>query len=411
MKLLMSSLLFLFLSCTLSSVEISRIDDLEPAHVPAPINFSQNIELDHPDFSKALLQIAGGDYSAAVKTFNTLSIMTDNPELKRKAEKAAINLMFNISAWDLLSDISLSRFHGDTTGKYLAMAYATGEIERYVFKSGKFEIPMKLSASGSPLIGVIVNGEPFVFWLDTGAGLSVVSSRVAEICGIKPIDTSHNTYAVAGTGKKIPVKPVIIKEVKIGDLTILNHPAMLINEDDLTFKLLKVITVFKIDGIIGWNAIRNLDIEIDYENEKTTIRHLEKRNIDRRNFFWFFAPTVSLFSIGHAPLYFSLDTGANRTTLLGNAFSRIDTSKIEYVSVRTASAGGMIKTRNFRLKNHTFLFENYRLFFREILGSNTSASENERIFQFDGILGSDVFRHGKIRLDILNGRLDFENYN
>lgn len=411
MKLFKSTLPFLFLSCTFFNVEISRIDDFEPIYVPAPISFSQNIELDYPDFAEALLQITSGDYSAAIETFNTLSIMSDNPELKRKSEKATIDLMFNISAWDSLTEIPLNHFHGDTTRKYLAMAYATAEIEEYVFKSDKFEIPTKLSASGSPLIGVIVNGESFVFWLDTGAGLSVVSSRVAEICGIKPIDTGHETYAVAGTGKKIPVKPVIIKEVEIGDLKILNHPAMLINEEDLTFKLLKVITIFKIDGIIGWNAIRNLDIEIDYENGKTTIRHPKKRDIDRRNFFWLIAPTVSLFSPDLAQLYFSLDTGANRTTMLGNAFSRIDTSNIEYISVRTASAGGMLKTRNFRLKNHAFLFENYRLLFSEILGSNTGTAENERIFHFDGILGSDVFRHGKIRLDILNNRLDFENHN
>ncbi len=44
----------------------------------------------------------------------------------------------------------------------------------------------------------------------------------------------------------------------------------------MEFKLFGLLRLLKIDGIIGWQAIQNMKIEIDYKNKRTIIENQQK---------------------------------------------------------------------------------------------------------------------------------------
>lgn len=283
-----------------------------------------------------------------------------------------------------------------------ARVFQSAPPERIVFPGTPVVLPIDLSISGVPVITVTVNGKKQKFWIDTGAEMTVLASDVARKCGIA--EFKHD-IAKLRTATEIMVEswPGVISELKIGDLTIENHPAIVIDKKDLEVRLFKMIKLVKIDGILGWNAIMQLHLEIDYQNGVTTIQKPAINPSPAPNFHYAGVPFLSLSDTSGTPFYFFLDTGANRSSLYQPALSKVDTLQASRETSLVGGAGGTQKIEHVQLTNQSFLLDRHRINFDNI---SVHGDGEHYFFHYDGVIGSDIAKFGVFVLDFQNGRCE-----
>jgi len=206
----------------------------------------------------------------------------------------------------------------------------------------------------------------------------------------------------------VNIKPIVIDKLEIGDVKINNHPSILIDESDLKFKLLGIFTLIKIDGIIGWNAIRNMNLSIDYKKKEIIISKPVKREISDRNFFWLDYPIVSLNSEKGVSLLFKLDTGSDISSISENIFPKINPQNVQIENKTIGSAGGNENIESKVIPELTIILGKNSLNFKNI---STHKSNNNSFLKTDGVLGSDILKGAVITIDYMNGRFDYKYIN
>ena len=205
------------------------------------------------------------------------------------------------------------------------------------------------------------------------------------------------------TDKKINLLPGMIEELKIGQLVFENHPVFIIRKADLEFRIFKIFKLLKIDGILGWNAIQNLNLEIDYAQNALKIQKPGIKAYPIRNFHFLTQPFVTLSDTNGTPLRFFLDTGANKTSLYAPAFAIFDTSSARKSRAMVGGAGGMQKITQLELKDQSLILGDTRIDFALIDGKSALGDAEKGFIYYDGILGSDIAKDGILTLDFQNG--------
>ena len=127
----------------------------------------------------------------------------------------------------------------------------------------KAEIPMRLASPAKPLVlvDVYANGRgPFQFAIDTGTSTTAIAPEVAQQLGI---DSSPIGPLTTG-GSQVNVTAGNLKSFQVGGARI----------DDLVivvadfFGTLSQAVGAKLDGIVGYNFLRNFRVVMDYPSEK-----------------------------------------------------------------------------------------------------------------------------------------------
>jgi predicted aspartyl protease len=130
-------------------------------------------------------------------------------------------------------------------------------------KPSKPEIPMRLASPAKPLVlvDVYANGRgPFQFAIDTGTSTTAISPEAAQQLGI---DSSPIGPLTTG-GSQVNVTAGNLKSFQVGGARI----------DDLVvvvadfFAMLSQAVGAKLDGIVGYNFLRNFRVVMDYPSEK-----------------------------------------------------------------------------------------------------------------------------------------------
>jgi predicted aspartyl protease len=129
-------------------------------------------------------------------------------------------------------------------------------------RSAKTEVPMRLASPAKPLILVDVraNGRgPFQFAIDTGTSTTAITPELAKQLGIKssPIDP------VTTGGAQVDVTAGTLQSFQIGGATIDNMAVVVAD----FFAMLSSAIGAKLDGIVGYNFLRNYKVVIDYPGE------------------------------------------------------------------------------------------------------------------------------------------------
>jgi gag-polyprotein putative aspartyl protease len=355
-------------------------------------------------FAEALRLIIMGNDLEAEQLLRIVRVAETDSLLQNDAENILSTMLFYQSSWAALLQLdSLPTTPEEEDNMLLPKAYSKALPEEYKFLSTSSHLPTTFTASGVPTIEVEVNGIQKKFLLDTGAGMSVVSDKLAKECRILPL-IDQRAEAGTSTSRKVGIQPAVIENLKIGNLSIKNHPVIIIEQKDLQFKLLGLFTVMKIEGIIGWNAIQNLFLEIDYRNKITAIQKPEKFDVPNRNFFLLGGyPIVRLRSEEGIPLNFGLDTGARESWITANLLKKINYSHTTSSTKKIGSAGGWEKVDSKVLPELSLFLNEYQLTFKNI---GTRPARLDEFVELDGVLGSDVFENGKIRIDYRNGIFD-----
>lgn len=361
---------------------------------------------EYREFTRGLRLLMDDETAEAETLFMTLFESTEDTLLRWHSAEILQVIYTRQDKWNELVALNAHAPRGfdENNTVIMAAAFATAQPEKYHFPEKPVVLPTKLSISGTPMVEVTVNGVRKRFWIDTGAEMTVLSSDFAEECGVNVIGTEAAKVGTS-TDIMIDMKPGVIKDFRVGDLQIENHPVIILEKKDLEVRLFKLIRIVKLDGIIGWNAIRNLEMILDYKNLTTTIRQPEKHPYNVRNFHFVVQPIVSLTDTLGKPLYFFLDTGANSTSLFEPALLKIDTTKAKSGKAFVGGAGGTQRYQTTEIPELSIILGQHRLNFQKL--SSHGNGENG-FFYLDGMLGSDVAKNGALILDFQNGRCDLK---
>jgi predicted aspartyl protease len=148
--------------------------------------------------------------------------------------------------------------------------YQTGEIRfddpkriENFRRPSKTEIAMRLASPAKPLLllDVHANGRgPFQFAIDTGTSTTAIAPEVA-----RQLEIEGSPMGPLSTGAaQVQVTAGRLKSFQVGDARV----------DDLVvvvadfFAMLSQAVGAKLDGIVGYNFLRNFRVVIDYPNEK-----------------------------------------------------------------------------------------------------------------------------------------------
>ncbi len=347
-----------------------------------------------------------GNYEDAEELFSILFHHSNDSLFKKNTGDVLQRLMTYQSDWAgmIRIDSLLPAGLDDQNTISFVRAFQNAEKESYHFPEKDIVLPGKLSMSGVPMIEVFVNGKQQTFWIDTGAEMTVLSSDIAKDCGVENLSDEPTILGTA-TKHTVNSSPGVIKEFKIGDLLIENHPVIILDKKDLEFKLFKVIRLLKIDGIVGWNAIRNLSMEIDYQNGQTIIRKPTSHSVDQRNFHYICVPFLSMTDTTGMPFKMFIDTGANSTKFFEPALFKVDTTEISHNHAIVGGAGGAQKIRQIVLPATSLILGNHRLDFKRM---DVYGDGKQDFFYFDGVVGSDIAKSGTLILDFQNGSCDLK---
>ena len=265
-------------------------------------------------------------------------------------------------------------------------------------------MPFEPKLAGTPLIEVRINGKIYHFLLDTGAGMTAISSATAKACGVKT--TSTKGVVTAATGKAIGVNPGIIDTLAIGAMKVYNHPCIILNSKDLKFKILGI-TVFKIDGIVGWNLLEQLDVTIDSKTQQLTFGPAMQARNPIHNFFWLDQPFIQCTDSAGVDCLFFLDTGANASGIYDTFLSKTDTTKAVKKTIAMGSAGGFQRMKEFIFPRLKFIVSGQPLVMKNI--SEYPHPSEATIVACDGTFGIGELKQYTIHFNMPKGFFTLTN--
>jgi len=361
------------------------------------------------DFAKGITLLANGDLEKSESAFRAVSRQAIDVNLAIAAQVMFARILLYERKWTTLRDLaftsSLAPADRENTAELEKWGHAFANVDTQTTSLPQEPVSLRLriTAVGTPTVRVRINGKDYDFWIDTGSSTTLVSSRVAAEANV-PI-VSPDTLTVGTFEGVVAVRPALVKRMEIGPIVFSNSPAIVMDAAFMRIKsTAKGVTGagLRVDGIIGWDIIRRLDIVMDYQGGEITLNRPEQLNTNGtalQNLTWVGRPLVQVARQPGGTFHFRLDTGAQASflnaTILekagvvtraygGQVFGFAETGRRTHriVPVMTLNVGG----KSLRLESVI------------VYGPSLSSLVNS-----DGILGSDIARFGKIRIDATNG--------
>lgn len=286
----------------------------------------------------------------------------------------------------------------DSTVLTIARFHTAFPAEELIF-TGSVPIPFRTQQSATPVIPVIVNGREYRFWFDTGAGMTVVSSRVAAACGIKT-SSPGSAVAIAATGKAVGLAPGQIDSLALPGLTVRHHGCIILDAEDLTFRKLGI-PLLRIDGIIGWNLLQELDVTIDGRQNRIVLApKTTGARAPEPNFFWYSEPQVTARDTAGNDLSFFLDTGAGTSGLFSGYRQKGDTSRATRKQVTFGSAGGTRRLTTLVFPQVRLLVDGRWLALHKVA---LMPHHSNSLIDPDGVLGMDALKGLRLHFNVHQG--------
>jgi predicted aspartyl protease len=139
------------------------------------------------------------------------------------------------------------------------------QVESFA-RSSRTEVPLRLASPAKPLVLVDVYANargPFQFAIDTGTSTTALTPEVAKTLGI----TGSPIGPVTTGGAQVAVSASVVDSFMVGGARI-DQMAVVIAD---FFATLSEAVGAKLDGIVGYNFLRNYKVVLDYPNERLTL--------------------------------------------------------------------------------------------------------------------------------------------
>ena len=372
----------------------------------------------HDRFVIAMGNVMDGDFIRAEAGFTELHAGDDDPSVKAAARVMLTATLQHQGKWS-----ELARLPPDATATGAlaeevpdkaavdawASAFAALPRRALTLPRTPSVLPLTLTSVGTPTIPVSVNGRTYHFWLDTGSSLTILSSEVALAVGARTLST--DTLAIATAAGRVPALPgsghsIDIGEVKLRSVNVLIVPAALMEIRGA--RSASGTGTIRIDGIIGWDTIRELDVRIDYFNAQVTLRAPERKPRSRasRTLVWAGVPLVRMRGPLGTPVNFALDTGAQESFATQWLLEKVIAPVVETERHRASGIGeGRAETVRM-IPSLKLTLPGTSVVFRRLL---VIAPAFWTFVHLDGVLGSDVARSGVMRIDATGGIFSLGN--
>jgi hypothetical protein len=366
-------------------------------------------------FAHAVGLIMSGDHDAAALSLDAIR-KTSPDDLVRTASRILMTSMLQYQDnWDALATMSLEvrRDPAENEGKAEVESWAAafkGVAPRSVsYPSVPVVLPLTLSPTGTPTIPVSINGKVRFLWLDTGSSMSILASDVALDLGVNPL--VDDTLEVATATGRVAARPAAIARLDIGAIRLDNFTAMIVAAELMQLRIgdgSDPTMSMKIDGVIGFDVIRRLDIRIDYVNRRVTLL-APARDAPSipggRNLYWIGMPVVRMITSKGIPLHFHLDTGAQETYSTDGLIEKTNARTFSGERRLVGGFGGLTIAKGRFVNELRATTGGQPIVLRKLL---VFAPAHFRLVSLDGILGSDVGKAGVVRIDATNGVFQLE---
>jgi predicted aspartyl protease len=133
-------------------------------------------------------------------------------------------------------------------------------------RTGRTEVPLRLASAAKPLILVEVRANrkgPFQFAIDTGTSTTAITPELAKKLGVKGSPVGPGTTA----GAQVAVTAGMLDSFMVGGAKI-DRMSVVIAD---FFATLSEAVGANLDGIVGYNFLRNYNVVIDYPNERLSL--------------------------------------------------------------------------------------------------------------------------------------------
>lgn len=362
-------------------------------------------------FALSLRYMMEGNLESAEAGFASLQAIADDSVLRGAARVAYSAVLQYEEKWAQLSKmppLTAPNRDVDRAGvERWATAFMNVPPKTVDFPGHPVILPMTLSLFETPTIPVRIHGREYHFWLDTGSSLTIVASDVAAALGLGPL-TADTLEMVTNTGR-VSARPALVDRMELGSVVVRNATAMIVDEKRMEMRTINrpdwtaYSGPVKIDGIIGYDLIHRMDIEIDYGEFKAQIRDPQsRRNRDpeSRNLFWLGVPVVRLLYSDGTPLYFGLDTGAGVTFGTQTLFEKLELRPNTQQSKKVQGLAGIASLQASIVRELRVSVRDHPLVLRDL---GIYLPVYRTLVSLDGVLGADVTRGGIVRLDATNG--------
>jgi len=264
-------------------------------------------------------------------------------------------------------------------------------------------IPFRTGRSGLAMVSSHVNGQRCTMILDSGSTYSVLDDVTAARLGVRILGKAVFARNIAGN--TVSLRPGVVEELRIGNLTFRNHPVAVIDKKNLIFWAPR--KTFGIDGLIGWNTLQYCRVTIDMRKMRIVFTPPAESLEGERNLFWLGYPLIRIRDERGGWLNFGLDIGAGRSFLTPVGLSKLGHLRIYQGRIRMSGVGEKLNfvsrfvsellldigNRSVRLTNLIVMPVDYGTFVR-----------------IDGIIGFDVASGYRISFDLKAGRFAMQPY-
>ena len=386
-------------------------DDIAVLDIPAAERDARSV--DERTFVLALRTLMASDPEGAAVAFSALHSRARDAAVRARARVGLTMALSWRSDWQALARIGADP---DSAELELAPKVVQAGVERWaraladvpaaqVFVPEQpVTLPMRRSAFGTPVITVRINGRPYEFWLDTGASMTLLSASVAVETGV--VLAAPDTLSLGVVAGHIPARAVLIDSLAIGPMYARGLSAAVVEPGALRLDRIQrngVVQAVQIDGVIGTDLLRHLDVVLDAGNGTITIRRPRRDVRTARNLFWVGYPVVKLVTRDGRPVLFGLDTGAEGTFVTTSLLRKLPRTPI---ATRRTTLGGLgpekqqtrYVARDVRLSDGDYAIA--------LLNTPVTPDRHWTFVTFDGVIGSDVALASRMHLDFTNGIFD-----
>jgi len=249
------------------------------------------------------------------------------------------------------------------------------------------------------LVPLKIKGKQYRFLFDTGTDKSIIRKSLQNEFDF---DTFDLGASIESSSAEIDV-PIVseIDTVKIGNNTILNNDFLVLEDENLNFSRGIFSSDLELDGIIGWDIIKEFSYLFDFEKELIVLN--PTNNYEKsENVFWLGAPFVRLQHKEGYEFNFFFDSGSYQSEITDMLPQKLELNQIDEIENESQGIGGKLEYTSKVYEEVSLVLNNTTLRFDEI---ETTESNNFGYCYFDGVLGADFLMSGKIFFSINRGIL------
>jgi hypothetical protein len=359
-------------------------------------------------FARGLSFLASGDHARAESAFVALSSGVTDFNVGIASQMMLAHTLLYERKWAMLRDMPANpelRSEDKRNTEELegwGRAFANLEPQTTQFPAAPLSLPLRTTPLGTPAIRVKINGKEYEFWLDTGSNITVLSSEVAAAAGVPII--SGDSLTIRTFGGTARVRPALVRKIEVGTIVLTNTPVIVI---DASLMLLKSSGTalsapnYYVDGIVGWDFIRQFDVVLDYDNGVIQLARPAARaaSFGTKNLLWIGQPMIEVRTREGRTLHLALDTGAQSTLLNASVLDKASaatksvTTRVFGLARTGSSADRLIPELPLEVAGRSLRLHNVIVYGPKYSG----------LIACDGILGSDIARFGRIHIDATNG--------